>query len=210
MAKVDIYTKEGKKTDVMELPDALFAVPMKKELVHEAIVIQDENSRVRLAHTKDRSEVSGGGKKPWRQKGTGRARHGSSRSPIWIGGGVTFGPTVKRVFGKKINKAAKRKALAMVLSDRLASEQFFGIEDYGFSNAKTKEVALLRKVLPGAGKSTVFLTTPKDISVIRAVKNLPKTNTLCAGSLNVRDLVKYQYIIASKDAINVLTQCYER
>ncbi|MFA6522493.1 MAG: 50S ribosomal protein L4 [Patescibacteria group bacterium] len=210
MANVTLYSKDGQKTGTVEVPDSLFAVSMNKELVHEAIVAQDENSRIRLASTLDRSEVSGGGKKPWKQKGTGRARHGSSRSPIWIGGGVTFGPTTKRVFGKKMNKVAKRKALAMVLSDRLAADQFLAVEEFTAGDAKTKQMIALRKSLPGQGKSTLILTTPKDVAVVRASKNIPKTCTMCAGSLNVRDLVKYQYVIASKAAIGLLVNCYQR
>ncbi len=137
MAKVTLYKIDGSKAGDYELPDELFAVKMNPELVHEAIVNQEANSRIIHANTKDRSEVRGGGKKPWKQKGTGRARHGSRRSPIWIGGGITFGPNLFRQFGKKMNKKAKRKALAMVLSNKVVENKFIVVEDLAFPEAKT-------------------------------------------------------------------------
>jgi len=125
-----VYNQQGEKVGQVDLPAELFGVPLNRDLVHQVVVTQMANSRQVLAHTKDRSEVRGGGAKPWRQKGTGRARHGSIRSPIWVGGGVAFGPTKERVFAKKINKKMKRQALFMVLS----------------SKVKDKEIVLLDKI----------------------------------------------------------------
>jgi len=209
MAQVDIYKIDGTKAGTMELPDALFGISVDPALVHEAIRVQEANSRVRLAQVKGRHEVRGGGKKPWRQKGTGRARHGSRRSPIWTGGGITFGPNKAKNYAKKMNKRARRKALAMVLSDKLASSQFIVVEEYAAPEGKTKHVAALRKALPGAGKSALVVTTKKDADVVRAAQNLEKTATLGATSLNVRDAVRAQFLIVSKDAVAELVSHFE-
>ena len=199
---------DGSKAGTQDLPDALFGVEVAPEVVHEAIVAQNANARLKRANTKDRSAVRGGGRKPWKQKGTGRARHGSRRSPIWVGGGVTFGPTLLRNFTKKINKKMKRKALAMMLSDKVASNQFVALESYDMPEAKTKHVAAMRKSLPGAETSAILVTTADDIAVVRGAQNLPKTATIGATSLNVRDLARYQYVIASKGAIEKLVAHY--
>lgn len=208
MAKLNVYKQDGGKGTAMEVADALFAVEVNPTLVHEVIVIQEENGRNTYAHTKDRSEVRGGGRKPWRQKGTGRARHGSRRSPIWVGGGITFGPRKERVFGKKVNKKVKRKALAMVISDKFADDRFIAVESFDLAEGKTKLVAAMRKALPGADRSALVITTKNDEAVRRGVKNLPKTETINVGSLNVRDLAKFEYLIASKEAVEELQKIY--
>lgn len=208
MAQVNLYKIDGTTSGQIDLPDALFAVKIKPSLIHEVIVAQDANSRVRLAQVKDRSEVRGGGRKPWKQKGTGRARHGSRRSPIWIGGGVTFGPTKERNFSKKINKKARKKALAMVLSDKVNENWFIAVEDLNLVESKTKLAADLRTALPGADASALIVTTKDDKNVILAAKNLLRTEVVGAGSLNVRDLVKYKYIIASKASIEKMKETY--
>ncbi|MBU1126256.1 MAG: 50S ribosomal protein L4 [Patescibacteria group bacterium] len=208
MAKVNLYKKDGSQSGSVDLPDALFAVEIKPALVHEVIVAQDTNSRVRLAQTKDKSEVRGGGKKPWRQKGTGRARHGSRRSPIWVGGGITFGPTAGRVFAKKINKKARKLAMAMVLTDKLAENWFIAVEDLELPEAKTKFLSEVRAKLPGKDSSALIITTADETTVVKAASNLEKTDTIGAGSLNVRDLVKSQYVIASQAAIEKMKEIY--
>lgn len=208
MAQVDLYKMDGSKAGVQELPDTLFGVPVVADLVHEAIVTQEANARVLRATAKGRGEVRGGGRKPWKQKGTGRARHGSRRSPIWVGGGVTFGPTLLRNFTQKINKKAKRKALAMLLSDKVADQKFVAVESFDMPEAKTKLVAQMRQALPGAQNSALIVTTKEDTAVIRGAQNLPKTVTIGAASLNVRDLARYQYVIASKAAIDAIVSHY--
>ncbi|MFH1712254.1 MAG: 50S ribosomal protein L4 [Patescibacteria group bacterium] len=208
MAEVKLYNIEGKESGKLNLPDALFAVAVDPGLVHEVIIVQEANGRSNLAHTKDRSEVRGGGRKPWRQKGTGRARHGSRRSPIWSGGGVTFGPRNIQNFFKKINKKVRRKALAMLLSDKVADEKFIAVEDYKLPEAKTIHVAKMRAALPGVGRSTLIITTSEDADLRRAAKNVPKTETIGAKSLNARDLAKYEYVVASKAAIEVIKETY--
>lgn len=208
MAQVKLYNLKGADAGMMTLPDVLFAVEPNSNLIHSVIVAQEANARVVLAHTKDRSQVSGGGKKPWKQKGTGRARHGSSRSPIWIGGGVTHGPLAERNFSVKLNKKTKRVALAMVLTDKVQDGAFIAVEDFVLPEAKTKFVAQMRAALPGARGSMLIVVTAEDVAMKRAAKNLPKTTTIHAQSLNVRDAAKYRTIVASKAAIESMVQTF--
>ena len=208
MAQVKVYNWQGKDAGTMTVPDALFAVAVNPNVIHDVIVAQDANSRVILSHTKDRSQVSGGGKKPWKQKGTGRARHGSSRSPIWIGGGVTHGPLAERNFSQKVNKKTKRNALAMVLSDKLQDGAFVAVEDFAFPEGKTKFAAEMRKALPGADGSALVIVSKEDVAAKRAVRNLPRTTVIHAHSVNVRDAAKYRTILASKAAIETMIQTF--
>ncbi len=208
MAQVKLYTWEGKETGTIDLPDMLFAVPTKSFVIHEAIVAQEANSRAVSAHTKDRGQVRGGGRKPWAQKHTGRARHSSTRSPIWVGGGVAHGPLAERNFGIKINKKTKRLALAMVLSDRVRNAAFTAVESFDIPEAKTKFAAAMRKALPGADASTLVILTKEEAKMKRALQNMPKTATIYAHSLNVRDAAKYQNVIASKTAIEALSTTF--
>lgn len=188
--------------------DELFAVPVKSWVIHEAVVAQDANSRAIHAHVKDRSEVRGGGKKPWKQKGTGRARHGSSRSPIWVGGGITHGPNDARNYSKKINRATKRLALAMALSDKCESGAILAVEDFNLAAAKTRAVAALRAALPQNKASALIVVTKGDLAMRRAAKNLPKTDTILAHSVNVRDVVKYGVVIASTAALREMEETF--
>lgn len=208
--EVAVYKIDGTKSGSIALPKELFGVELNSALVHEAVVAQDANNRVRIAQTKDRSEVRGGGRKPWRQKGTGRARHGSRRSPIWIGGGITFGPIKDRNFSKKLNKKAKQKAIKMVLSDRAADERLIVVEDYAIAEAKTKLAAAVRKNLPGADNSALLVLTADDNAIKIATQNLPKTQTISASSLNVRDLLSYEYLFVSKAALEQMKDVYSK
>ena len=208
MAKINLYKQDGRVNGSVELSDALFAVKVKPDVIHEALVAQLANGRTRYAQTKDRSEVRGGGKKPWKQKGTGRARHGSSRSPIWTGGGVTFGPLAVRTFLKKINKKTRRAALAMVLTDKLAAEQFIVLDSLAIEEAKTRTLGIIREALPGSGHSTLIITSSDEKNAIQAAKNLAKVSTISAKSLNVRDLLKSKYILASQAALEEMKATY--
>lgn len=208
MAEVTLYNIDGSQAGSLPLPDAMFAVKPKAGIIHAAIVAQDANSRVAIAHTKDRSEVRGGGKKPWRQKGTGRARHGSSRSPIWVGGGVTFGPRNERNFTLKINKATKRLALTMALTDKVLSGAFVAVKEFAAPEAKTKFVSAMRKVLPGAGAQALLVVAPGEEMIARAARNLDRTTVIRAGSLNVRDVAKYRYIIVSKAGVQSMIETF--
>ncbi|TAK03307.1 50S ribosomal protein L4 [Patescibacteria group bacterium] len=210
MAKVTLYNQEGAKVGELALDPALFEVKANPALVHEAVVAQTANSRVVTAHTKDRGEVAGTGKKPWKQKGTGRARHGSRRSPIWVGGGVTFGPTSERNFSVKMNRAARRKALAMVLSDKVAGERLVAVDSLALPEAKTKRVAFMLAKLPLAGSKTLIVVEAENRGVARAAKNLPRVSTISVGSLNVVDLLSHETIVASKAALEALVKTYKR
>lgn len=208
MAEVKLYTIEGKEAGMIPLSDKLFAVEPKSSVIHDVIVAQEANSRAMHAHVKDRSEVRGGGRKPWKQKGTGRARHGSSRSPIWVGGGVTHGPHKEQNFSVKVNKKAKRLALAMLLTDKLRENAFVAVQDFALPEGKTKLAAKMRKALPGSEKSALILLSAGDDHMIKAAQNLPKTETMFAHSLNARDLAKYNMVVASKAAIETLEQTF--
>jgi len=171
------------------------------------------NSRQVVAKTKDRGEVRGGGRKPWRQKGTGRARHGSIRSPIWRGGGVTFGPTTDRVFSRKINKKMKRKALAMVFSGKLRDNELIILDDLKIDKPKTKlMIDFLSKFFKNLGignyRSALLVLPKKEENVIRASRNIPKFNVIAANSLNVVDILKHKYLILLKDDLKIIEKIF--
>jgi len=216
---IDVYNIKGEKTGTIELPSKIFAVEINHNLVHQAITAQLANRYYPWAHTKDRSEVKGGGRKPWRQKGTGRARHGSIRSPLWVGGGITFGPRKERVFKKKINKKMKRKALFMVLTSKVKDKELILIDSLELKEPKTKLlVEILKNLLKKVVKKKdfkndknlkVLLVLPKkDDKLIKASRNIPKTKTILADSLNVLDLLSYKYLFMPKEAIGVIKQTY--
>ncbi len=202
--KYVVHNQEGKETGTTLLPKEIFEIKMSPDLVHQVVFSQMANRRQIIAHTKDRSEVRGGGRKPWRQKGTGRARHGSIRSPLWKGGGVTFGPTKERVFKRKINKKMKRQALFMVLSAK-AKNNLLLIFDFDFKQipAKTKQMAEILKKLPLKGSALIAL--PKsDANFIKVTKNIPKVETIEARNLNVLDILSFKHLILPKESIKVL------
>jgi len=179
-------------------------------LVYQVVESMRANARAGTAHAKDRGAVSGGGKKPWAQKGTGRARHGSSRSPIWVGGGITFGPTNERNYSLKMNRKARRKALAMALSDKVVHNAFVAIDSLVLGDAKTKTVVSMLKKLPLVGKKTLVVLEPSNMAVVRATRNLPRVSTISANSLNVVDLLANDCVLTSKDAVEILTKTFTR
>jgi len=207
MATVAVYNQEGKRAGEMQLNDRIFGVPADEGLVHQAVVAAQANARRSIASTKTRGEVRGGGKKPWRQKGTGRARQGSTRSPLWVGGGITFGPRAERNFAIKINKKTKRKALFVTLSDKLASDKLLVLEDIKAEPAKTKIVAQLMTKLPV--EKTVLLVAPKsDAALLRMVRNLPNVKLVTANSLGLIDALTYRSLVFLKDAVPVFEKIY--
>jgi large subunit ribosomal protein L4 len=210
MASVTLYTIDGSKKGELNLDDRLFAVEVNPALVHEAVVAQTANARVAIAHTKTRANVAGTGKKPWKQKGTGRARHGSRRSPIWSGGGITFGPTKARNFSVKMNKKARRKALAMVLSDKVSNENLIGLDALNLSEGKTKELQSALEKLPLTGKKTLIVTVPENKMVARAAQNIENVNTVPANALNVVDLLRNQNVIMTEAAVEMVSKIYNR
>jgi large subunit ribosomal protein L4 len=203
MTQVNVYNAEGKTSKTLELNEAVFAVPLKTSLIHQVYQALRANLRSPWADTKDKGEVRGGGKKPWKQKGTGRARHGSIRSPIWKGGGVTFGPLSVRTYKQKINKKMNQNALVMSLSEKLRSDEFVVLEDLT-STGKTREMAALRKALPGVGKTTLFLLPSMKSEIVQSIKNLPNCEIKQAVDVNVMDLLHHKYIIASIESVHIL------
>ena len=202
--KYIVYNQEGKETGTTLLPKEIFDVKMNPDLLHQVASSQMANRRQVIAHTKDRSEVRGGGRKPWRQKGTGRARHGSIRSPLWKGGGVTFGPTKERVFKRKINKKTKKQALSMVLSAKVKNNLLLILDlDLKQMPAKTKQMAEIFKKLPLKGSALIAL--PKiDLNFIKSTKNIPKIETIEARNLNALDLLLFKHLILPKESIKII------
>jgi large subunit ribosomal protein L4 len=210
---VKIYNQKGEEIGKADLPAEVFDVAINPDLVHQAVVTQMANARQVIAHTKDRSERRGGGRKPWRQKGTGRARHGSIRSPIWRKGGVTFGPTKERNFSKKINKKMKRKALLMVLSSKVKDKEMILLDKLEITKAKTKQITeilnnLKTKLKKNLDKSTLVVLPKTDLKISRAVRNIPRIKTIRADSLNVLDVLNHQYLLVLQDAIKVIKETY--
>ncbi len=203
--KSPVYNLEGKVVSEIDLPEPLFNRQWNDDLVHQVMVSQLANRRSPWAHAKGRGEVRGGGRKPWKQKHTGRARHGSIRSPIWKGGGASHGPVKERSFAVKINKKMLRAALSTVLSKRLRDGELKVVEAFPAATGKTKELAKSLKVL--APRLNALLVPGMENKLIyRASGNLPNIKTLAPNSLNVYDVLRYKQIIIDKSAIPALTK----
>lgn len=210
MLSLPVYNIQGEKTGTIELSEKIFGLKINNDLVYQAITVQMAGRRTPLAHTKERGEVRGGGRKPWRQKGTGRARHGSIRSPIWRGGGTTFGPRKEKVFAKKMNKKARRKALLMVLSSKIKDKELVILDKLELKEPKTKLMAeIISKLFKKTPKSILIATPKKDENIIRANRNLPYTKTIAANSLNTIDLLSFKYLFLDKEAIKMIEKTYE-
>ncbi len=186
----------------IDLPKEIFAKVWNADLVHQVLSAQMSNRREPWAHTKTRADVSGGGKKPWKQKHTGRARHGSIRSPIWKGGGVTFGPTNERNFEKKVNKKMLRAAIHAILSKKLSEGELKVIDSLKLNEAKTKLVSQILKSLET--KSVLIVPSRDNKAIYRASANIPKVKSLDAQSLNVYDLLRYKNILVEKEAVALI------
>ncbi|KKW17600.1 MAG: 50S ribosomal protein L4 [Candidatus Magasanikbacteria bacterium GW2011_GWA2_50_22] len=203
--KVTVYNLSGKATKEIELNDSVFNVAVKPSVVHEVFVAQTNNSREPWADTKNRGEVRGGGKKPWQQKGTGRARHGSIRSPIWRGGGVAFGPLSVRNYHTKINKKTKTVATRMCLTDKAANGALWVMENFSFAEPKTKLFVALLKALPAKQKNFLVVTAGKDTPLLKMTNNVQAVKTMRAEDVTVADLLSKQAVLASLDAIAKLS-----
>lgn len=210
--KIPVYSINGKVVGEQELDPKVFAVTGKPELVQQTVVAEQANARQVLGHTKIRSEVRGGGKKPWKQKGTGRARQGSIRSPQWRGGGVVFGPRKDRNFSVRINKKMKRKALLMILSDKVARKRLLIIDDFNVSG-KTKDFAKTMAALwPAVEAKTSKTKSPSALIMVSTIpdalkqstKNVPRTEAIRTDSLNVTTLLKHDYALTTKDGVKAL------
>ena len=207
MKEFDVYSTKGQKVDSVKLSAKIFDGKVNKTLIHNAVKMYLANQRIGAASTKNRSEVSGGGKKPWKQKGTGRARTGSIRSPLWKGGGVIFGPTKERNFKKKINKKVGRKALFMALSQKAKDNFIFVLDDLKLENYKTKLMVEMLKKLKIKG-STLLITPKTDAKMVKAGRNIPKFSTIEANKLNALDLLAVKNIILPKESLKTIKETF--
>lgn len=195
--KTKLYNLKGEAIGEVELSDKIFAREWNSDLVHQALLAQQANRRLPWAHAKNRGEVRGGGKKPWKQKHTGRARHGSIRSPLWKGGGVTHGPVKDRDYSQKINKKMLRVAIYSVLSKKLAEGQLKVVDSLNLEAPKTKLLfSVIKNFLPA-----VLVAAAENKSINRASRNIQKAKSLNGSSLNVEDLLKYKNVLVEKKAI---------
>ena len=205
MAKVAVYNMEGKEVDSIELNDSIFGVEINEHLVHMAVLQQLANNRQGTQKAKTRSEVRGGGKKPWRQKGTGHARQGSTRAPQWTGGGVVFAPT-PRDYSFKLNKKEKRAALKSVLTSKVADGKFVVVDDLKLDEIKTKKFVQVMKNL-NVEKALVVLNE-MDKNVIASAANIPTVKTAQTNELNVFDVLKYETVVVTKAAVATIEEVY--
>jgi len=206
--ETDIFNQKGKSVGKLSLPETIFGLPWNGDLVHQVVTAMQANARTPVAHTKFRGEVSGGGIKPWRQKGTGRARHGSSRSPIWKGGGVTHGPRNEKSYEQKINKKMRVKALFTVLSEKFRKGQILFVEELSLKNIKTKDAVEIIKNLSavsgfekiiGGKKPNLYITCPAKTDIIKkSFANIKTVEVDEVKNLNPVDLLAFRYIVISQ------------
>ncbi len=205
MANVTVYNMEGKEVGTIELSDAVFGVEINENLVHLAVVQQLANKRQGTQKAKTRAEVSGGGRKPWRQKETGHARQGSTRAPQWTGGGVVFAP-VPRDYSFKMNRKEKRAALKSALTDKVASSNLIVVDELKFDSIKTKSFAQVMKNL-NVGKGLVVVNE-NDKNVMMSARNLPHVQMALPNTINVYDVMKAGKVVLTKDAVKTIEEVY--
>ena len=205
MANVSVYNMEGKEVGAIELNDAVFGVEVNEHLVHMAVVAQLANKRQGTQKAKTRSEVSGGGRKPWRQKGTGHARQGSTRAPQWTGGGVVFAPT-PRDYTIRLNKKEKRLALKSVLTNCVNENKFIVLDELKFDEIKTKK---MQAVLDALNVSKVLVVlNENDTNVVKSASNIANIQTALTNTINVYDILKYNTVVVTKDAVKTIEEVY--
>ena len=205
--KSKIYTMTGKESGTIDLPEAVFGLKWNADLVHQVVTSMESTQRTNVAHTKNRGEVSGGGKKPWQQKGTGRARHGSIRSPLWVGGGVTHGPRADKNYDRKVNRKMKAKALYTILSSKLKDGKILFVDDIVFTEPKTKDakevLSTLSKItgfkdLLAKRKNSAYIAlASKDINTEKSLQNFGNYMVDEIRNINPVDLMKYKYVVIS-------------
>ncbi|MCI8669577.1 MAG: 50S ribosomal protein L4 [Lachnospiraceae bacterium] len=205
MAKVSVYNMEGSQVGDIELNDAVFGVEVNEHLVHMAVVSQLANKRQGTQKAKTRSEVSGGGRKPWRQKGTGHARQGSTRAPQWTGGGVVFAPT-PRDYTIKLNKKERRLALKSVLTSRVQENKFIVVDSIKMDEIKTKTFANALNNLKI--KKALVVLNENDQNVVMSAKNIPSIKTALTNTINVYDILKYDTVVIDKAAVATIEEVY--
>ena len=205
MAKVDVLNIKGEKVEEINLNDDVFAIEPNEAVVHQVVVAQLANKRQGTQSTKTRSEVRGGGRKPWRQKGTGRARAGSIRSPLWKGGGVIFAPK-PRDYSQKVNKKMRRLAMKSVLSSKVLDNELIVLDSLNFDAPKTKEMVEVLKNI-NANKALLVLAN-NDENVYKSARNIPDVATVTVDSLNVYDMLKYYQLVVTKEAAQKIEEVY--
>lgn len=217
MTSIAVYNREGKEAGKVNLPKALFDVPLNNDLLHQAVRMYQANMRRSTAHTKDRSEVSGGGRKPWRQKGTGRARHGSRRSPLWRHGGVTFGPRRERNWKLDMPEKMRRKALFVALSSKLRDKELLVLDELIVKDGKTKELTGLLKNISRIqgfasagekGKKVLVVSPEKNALLGQATRNLSSVKSISAPNLNALEVLSRKYVVMPKESIVVLEKTF--
>ena len=205
MANVALYNMEGKEVGSVELSDEIFGAEIKENLIHRAVVLYLANQRQGTQKAKTRSEVSGGGRKPWRQKGTGHARQGSTRSPQWTGGGVVFAP-VPRDYSFKMNKKEKRAALKSALTAKVQDNKFMVLDELKFDEIKTKS---MKQVLDNLKVSNALVVVGDEgVNVVRSARNLADVQTASPSTINVYDLLKYDTVIITKSGVEAIEEVY--
>ena len=205
MASVSVYNMEGAQVGTIELSDSIFAVPVNEHLVHQAVVAQLANKRQGTQKAKTRSEVSGGGRKPWRQKGTGHAREGSIRAPQWTGGGVVFAP-VPRDYEVKMNKKERRAALKSALTSKVQDNKLVVVDSLALAEVKTKE---MQKVLTNLkAEKALVITADNDQNVILSARNIADVETATPATINTYDVMKHNTVVVTKDAVASIEEVY--
>jgi len=205
MANVTVYNMEGNEVGTMELNDAVFGVEINEHLVHLAVVRQLANNRQGTQKAKTRSEVRGGGRKPWRQKGTGHARQGSIRAPQWTGGGVVFAPT-PRDYSVKMNKKEKQLAMKSVLTSKVNESKFIVLDELKLAEIKTKQIKAVLDNLKV--EKALIVTKEKDDVVVKSANNLPKVATTALNNINVYDILKYDTVVVTSEAVAAIEEVY--
>lgn len=203
--ETNIYNQKGEKVSEIKLSDSVFNLPWNSDLVHQATTAMSANKRTTIAHTKTRGEVSGGGRKPWRQKGLGKARHGSIRSPIWVGGGIAHGPRKDKDYSVKINAKAKKKAFYTILSQKLRDNEILFLDKMEFSKPKTKEaigiidsiskISGFEKLKTKKKNKAILALDKKEANVSKSFRNIPGMEIYQARNLNILDILKFKYLV---------------
>ncbi len=203
-----ILNQNGVEQDVYNLPEDIFAEPLNEDLLYQVVTVLEKRKQEPVAHTKGRSERRGGGRKPWRQKGTGRARHGSRRSPIWRKGGVTFGPSKERNPNTSLPKKMKRKAMRMVLTELVSDGELFVVDDISFGEARTKlGKQMLNNVLPNQ-KSTLVVLSDLDISTEKSLRNISYVSLVSVHSVSLEDFLQHDVVLTEPQVLDILSEKY--
>ncbi len=205
--KVDLYTQKGEKSGTVELPKEIFEIPFNKDLVHQALVRQLSNARNPIAHTKTKGEIRGGGRKPFRQKGTGNARQGSTRNPHMKGGGIALGPRNTRNFELDMPRKQRRKALFSALSEKARTNNVVALEGYEAKDPKTKAFAEMLTKIP-VGRDVLIVISEKNEAIQKSSRNLKNAKTILVNYINIQDLQKYDTVLLLKDAIEKMKETY--